>query len=123
MADKVKSYRDLRVWQDSVELSVMIYQITEQFPKTEQYGLSNQMRRAGVSITSNIAEGFGRTPREFARFLEMSLGSLAELETQMEIALRVGYVGETIPTGVVDKMNSLGRQLNVFHQKVRQSCG
>ena len=67
--NKVKSYRDLEVWQRAVNFSVQLYQVTEEFPKSEQYGLTNQMRRASVSIASNIAEGHGRSDPEFGRYL------------------------------------------------------
>jgi len=81
------SYRDLIVWQKAKKLAVHIYQETECFPKSETYGLTSQMRRAAVSVVSNIAEGQGRlTAGEFLQFLGHSRGSLLELETQLEIA-------------------------------------
>ena len=121
METKIKSYRDLQVWQRAVELAVHIYQATGDFPKTEQYGLTNQMRRAAVSVASNIAEGHGRTEAEFARYLSISLGSLAELETQLEIARRVGYFSEQAFTQLSEEANVLGRQLNVLSQRVSAS--
>lgn len=116
--EKIKSYRDLQVWQRAVELGVRVYQVTDGFPKSEQYGLVNQMRRAAVSVASNIAEGYGRSEAEFARYLEMSRGSLAELETQMEIARRVKYLSDSLYTELNQETNILGRQLNVFFQRV-----
>ena len=81
------SYRDLLVWQKAKSLAVHIYLQTESFPKSEIYGLTSQMRRAAISVVSNIAEGQGRlTPGEFQQFLGHSRGSLLELETQLEIA-------------------------------------
>ena len=118
--DKIKSYRDLQVWQRAVELAVHIYQTTEAFPKSETYGLSNQMRRAAVSIASNIAEGYGCSEAELARYLTMARGSLAELETQSEIAKRIGYLSDKDHTELSEEFNVLGRQLNVFHQRVNQ---
>jgi len=118
--DKIKSYRDLQVWQRAVELAVHIYQTTEAFPKSETYGLSNQMRRAAVSIASNIAEGYGRSEAELARYLTMARGSLAELETQLEIAQRVGYLSAKDHTDLSEESSVLGRQLNVFRQRVNQ---
>jgi len=85
-ASVIKSYQDLRVWKNAIKLTNAIYSITEQFPKREWYGLANQMRRASVSVASNIAEGSVRGTREFAHFLSISTGSLAELETQIIIA-------------------------------------
>ncbi|MCK9351178.1 MAG: four helix bundle protein [Candidatus Paceibacterota bacterium] len=83
----IHSYRDLTVWQRSMQLVLVIYQITEKFPKEEIYGLTSQMRRSAVSIPSNIAEGrFRNTRKDFAQFLRIAYGSGAELDTQIEIA-------------------------------------
>ncbi len=87
------SYRKLIVWQKSMDLVEMIYTLVNYLPKEEIYGLSSQMRRAAVSIPSNIAEGHGRqTEKEFYRFLCISQGSKAELETQLEVCLRLNYL-------------------------------
>ena len=86
------NFRKLDTWLDGVELADTIYTLTASFPKTEIYGLSSQMQRAAVSVPSNIAEGSGKgSDRDFARFVSISLGSLFELETQIEIAYRRGY--------------------------------
>ncbi len=121
MTDKIKSYRDLQVWQRAVELAVHVYQVTDNFPKSEQYGLSSQMRRAAVSVASNIAEGYGRTDTEFARYLTMARGSLAELETQLDIALRIGYLSNESYNPLSEEIGILGRQLNAFFQRVAHS--
>ncbi len=93
MTNTIKSFRDLRVWQSAENLCVDIYGQTAQFPKQEIFGLTSQMRRAAVSVPSNIAEGFGRrTPREKEQFYHHSLGSLLELDTQIELALRLKFV-------------------------------
>jgi four helix bundle protein len=85
--DASDRFRNLRVWKDAVELAQLIYAATRSFPEEERFGLCAQMRRAAVSVPSNIAEGsVRRSTRDFARFLDISLGSLAELETQIEIA-------------------------------------
>ncbi len=90
---KIKNYRDLEVWQRAKVFAVEIYRITETFPHREQYSLTDQIRRAAVSIPSNIAEGhIKRSDRVFANHLDMALGSAAELSTQLEIALDVGYL-------------------------------
>jgi four helix bundle protein len=92
---KVRSYRDLQVWQRSKALAVEVYRITAAFPQRDQYGLADQMRRAAVSIPSNIAEGhIRRSSRVFARHIDIALGSAAELSTQIEIARDVGYITE-----------------------------
>ena len=85
------TYRDLLVWQKAKSLAVQVYRITEHFPKTEMFGLTAQIRRAAVSVVSNIAEGQGRgSKREFANFLCISRGSLLELQTQLELAEELG---------------------------------
>jgi len=88
-----RSYRELLVWQKSKALAIQIYQATEQFPRNETYGLTSQVRRASVSVASNIAEGQGRlTPGEFLHFLGQARGSLLELDTQLAIALDLNYL-------------------------------
>ncbi len=90
------SFRDLRVWQESIELTTNIYRETAGFPKHEAYGLVQQMRRAAVSIASNIAEGKGhRSDREFLHFLFHARGSLQEVQTQLVIAERLRYLSES----------------------------
>jgi four helix bundle protein len=92
-AEKSRSYRDLDVWKLSIELVKEIYQVTAKFPPAEIYGLTNQLRRAAISIPSNIAEGQGRNSfKEFKQFLAIALGSLAELETQLIISHEIGYL-------------------------------
>ena len=86
-------YRQLVVWQKAMDLVTAVYSLTEGFPKTEQFGLTSQIRRCAVSIPSNIAEGSKRaTKADFKNFLSIALGSGAELETQLEITKRLGYV-------------------------------
>ena len=117
---KIRSYQDLDVWQRSINVAVQIYEITKQFPTSEQYGLTNQMRRAAVSIASNIAEGHARTRREYAHFLNISRGSLAELETQMEISKRIGFLNDIDFETLVDELRIIGRQLNSLLSKIRE---
>lgn len=88
-----KSFRDLIVWQKSIDLVVEVYQLIKRLPKEEIYSLSNQMRRSSVSIPSNIAEGQQRkTTKEFVNFLSIAKGSNAELQTQLIICVRLGYL-------------------------------
>lgn len=92
----VQSFRDLIVWQKSVALAVSIYRMTALFPKEEMYGLSSQLRRAAVSVASNISEGQGRsTTGEFRQFLGMARGSNCEVQTQLVIAGELGYANRT----------------------------
>jgi four helix bundle protein len=88
----VESYRDLKVWQRSIEMTLALYRVTTGFPKEEIFGLTTQIRRAGVSVASNIAEGYGRSSRgEYKQFLGMARGSNLEVQTQLFIATELGY--------------------------------
>ena len=88
-----QNYRDLLVWQKGITLVEEIYAVTRQFPDSETFGLANQLQRAAVSVPSNIAEGQARgQPKDFRRFLRISLGSLAEIDTQLEVARRLDYI-------------------------------
>jgi four helix bundle protein len=94
---EIKSYRDLLIWQKGITFVKRIYQETSQFPDIERYGLTNQMRRAAVSIPSNIAEGQARQHSgEFRQFLFIALGSIAELETQIIISSELGFLPESV---------------------------
>lgn len=91
----MNNFRELKVWNEGIDLAAKIYQITTEFPASEKYGLSNQMRRSATSIPSNIAEGAGRNnPKEFIHFLGISKGSANELFTQVEIAARVKLIDQ-----------------------------
>ena len=91
-----RSYRDLLVWQKAKGLAIEIYRQTENFPSSEKYGLTNQLRRAGVSVASNIAEGQGRlTKGEFRQFLGHARGSILEIDTQLAIAFELSYLSKT----------------------------
>jgi four helix bundle protein len=116
---EIRSYRDLQVWQRAVNLSVKLYRSTETFPKSEIYGLTGQMRRSAVSIASNIAEGHARTRREYGRFLGIALGSLAELETQLEISHRLDYLTDEVFIELNNEITILGKQLNVLSQRIK----
>jgi four helix bundle protein len=97
MNKKVKSYKDLIIWQKGIELTKEIYKVVKKFPKEETYVLSDQLRRAAISIPSNIAEGQARQhTTEFKQFLYIALGSLAELNTQLIIGKELGYISNTV---------------------------
>ncbi|MEK6528890.1 MAG: four helix bundle protein [Nitrospirota bacterium] len=109
----LKSYRDLEVWQKAMDLVVMCYQITKKFPKSEVYGLINLLQRAAVSIPANIAEGRERQhSKEFIQHLSIAYGSLAELETHIQIAERLNYIDMNQLKKVLDKTAEIGRMLN-----------
>ena len=92
----MKTIREIKVWVKAIDFVTKLYKKTETFPQTEMYGLTSQMRRSAISIPSNIAEGFGRkTQKEFKRFLQISMGSLFELQTQLEISKNLKYLNDT----------------------------
>lgn len=106
MEDKIRTFRDLRVWQKGIELVREVYKVTSQFPKDEQYGLVAQLRRASISVPSNIAEGFRRRhAKEHRQFLNIALGSCAELETQVVIAKELKYITDKDEQVLVDLLN------------------
>ena len=118
--NRVQSYRDLRVWQVSMDLVELIYEQTAALPDEERYGLSSQMRRAAVSIPSNIAEGHARTSsKEFLHYLSIAQASLAELETQLEIAVRLNDLLPTELEPTFSLGQSLGKQLYALRNAVR----
>lgn len=118
------SFRDLRVWQDAMKLSVETYRITAEFPKHEVYSLAQQMRRAAVSVPSNIAEGKGRnTNREFAQFLFHARGLLLELETQIMIAQELQYISVQQGLMLQDRAAKVGRSLTGLINAVRTTLG
>src|SRR6185503_9016715 len=91
------SYRDLRVWKTAISLALEVYRITESFPRSERFGLTSQLRRASVSVPSNIAEGHARSTRgEYKQFLSIARGSVAEVEVQLTLAEQLGYVESPI---------------------------
>jgi len=116
---KINSYRDLIVWQKSIVLGVEVYKLTENFPKGEMYGLISQMRRSAVSISSNIAEGKARSTRkDFSQFLRIAYGSGAELETQIEISKKLGFIRTDQTTKVDSNLDEIMRMLNVIIKKL-----
>ena len=103
-----KNYRELIVWQDGIKLAKAVYKLTEKFPRQEVYALADQVRRAAVSVPSNIAEGQARrSPGDFRRFLHIALGSLAEVDTQLILAQEFGYLSKED----VDSMDELIQNL------------
>lgn len=116
----IRSYRDLLVWQDSMELVVQIYRTTSTFPKEERYSLVDQLRRAAVSVPSNIAEGHGRSRTgDFLRYLSVAVGSLHELETQIQIATRLQYISGDREKELLDACSAIGRMLGALIRALR----
>ena len=114
-------YKELVVWQKSMDMVVLVYRIVKCLPREENYALGDQMRRASVSIPSNIAEGHGRNSiKEFIRYLLIAQGSRAELETQLEICLRLQYLTAEQVRPVYDICGELGRMLCSLIQRLSQ---
>jgi four helix bundle protein len=114
-----KNFKDLDVWHLGVELAETVYRVTARFPKSEIFALSSQMRRAAVSIPSNIAEGRSRdSRREFLYFLSVSRGSLAELETQLELAIRLDYTDSDLHSARAQS-EILGKKINRLQTSLR----
>ena len=89
----INSYKDLLIWQKGIDIAINLYELVEDFPKEEIYALTSQLKRASISISSNIAEGYGRNyKKDYSRFLQISRGSLFECQTQIEIALNLGFI-------------------------------
>ena len=106
-------YRDLIAWKKAIDMVSTAYRLTQTFPRDEIYGLTSQMRRAAVSVPSNIAEGQGRRSKgEFSQFLGHAFGSLLELETQVTIANNLGYIDSALADEFLDQTEELGRIIN-----------
>ena len=109
------SYKDLRVWNEAMDLAETVYALSKTFPRNEDYGLADQLRRAAVSVPSNIAEGKGRhSGPEFCRFLFHARGSLLEMETQIELARRVKYISDQSASDLLERTATVARRLNAL---------
>jgi four helix bundle protein len=116
---KVKTYRDLLVWQKAMQLVTQIYSITNNLPREELYGLVSQIRRSAISIPSNIAEGYGRNSRnDYLRFLQISMGSIFELQTQLEICLNLNYLPENNHSEMYEQSREIERMLSSLVRKL-----
>ena len=116
----VKHYKELIVWQKSIDLVIMVYKIVKLLPKEELYSLSDQMRRAVISIPSNIAEGQQRnTTKDFLRFLSIAKGSLGELETQLIICEKLGYLTTEQTQPIVAQCTEISKMLNALISKIQ----
>ena len=116
---KIQNFKDLRIWQEGIKLVKDIYLLTKSFPKDEMYGLSSQMRRCAVSIPSNIAEGFRRYyNKEYKQFLYITLGSCAELETQVMISHELEYIKEEIKEEITEKIQYICKMGSKLIQKL-----
>ncbi|MBR1647009.1 MAG: four helix bundle protein [Selenomonadaceae bacterium] len=113
-------YKDLKSWQKAMDLTAEVYRLTKKLPKDELYGLTNQLRRAAVSIPSNIAEGNARfSTKEYLRFLSIARGSVAEVETQLLICVRLEYLTQKDVEAALSLQNEVERMLNSTITKLR----
>jgi len=118
----IKSFRDLRVWKAAMDLVEQVYVLTQAFPRHEVYGLASQMQRAAVSIPSNIAEGHTRAHlKEYLQHFSIARSSLAELETQIEIAARLKYCQTDHLKSLLEKLDSLGKQLSMLRNALTKN--
>ena len=119
MSASIQSYRDMVVWQKAMTLVQLVYQVTSHFPKEEQFGLTNQLRRSAVSVPSNIAEGYGRnSTQDYIRFLQIARGSLFETQTQMQIAINLDFIPADCADSALGLGNEVERMLNAILSKL-----
>jgi four helix bundle protein len=115
----IKTFKDLMVWQEAMNLVEMIYRHTKNFPKEEMYGITSQIRRAAVSIPANIAEGNGRKSRkEYLRFLSIANGSVSELDTHLLIAERLNYLAKDVKVLLEVQLQSVGKLLSALRKSL-----
>ena len=116
-----KPHRELTVWQKSVDFIIHVYDLTKKFPKSEMYSLTTQLRRASISIASNIAEGAARkSPKEFLQFLAIARGSISEIDTHLEIVGRLGYVFPKQIENLDIELTELDRMLSGLMNNIRK---
>ena len=119
-----RNFREYKVWQDAVEYASLVYNVTEKMPWFEKKGLCDQLQRAAVSISSNIAEGAARSSStEFIHFLNYALGSAFEVETQLLVSKNIGYLTDDIYSQLSNKISSIERQLNGLISSLRMNQG
>ena len=114
------NYRELKIWQRSMDFVVKVYEVTASFPKEERYGLTSQLRSCAVSVPSNISEGAGRgTNKQFKRFLEFSMGSANEAQTQIELACRVKYLERKTTDFLIDEALQIYKMILAFYNSLK----
>ena len=121
MDKKARNFRNYKVWQDAVDYASKVYKVTSDMPWFEKKGLCDQLQRAVVSISSNIAEGSAKpSDAEFAHFLDTALGSAFEVETQLQIAKNVGYINEELYNNLLTEINNIEKQINSLINNIRK---
>lgn len=114
------NFRNLQIWKDAMDLAQEVYEVTDTIPTKETYGIISQMTRAAVSIPSNIAEGSGRSEKDFAHFLSIALGSLFELNTQIMLSERIGYIDNNQSLALQDKADKLQMMISGFKRRLEK---
>ncbi len=118
---KIHTYRDLRIWQKGMDFVESIYALTNSFPSSEKFGLTNQIRRSAVSVPSNIAEGHNRrSTKIYLSYLDISIGSLNECMTQIELSIRLGFIDQANGSRVLEQGTILAKQINALKKSLRQ---
>lgn len=120
---QIQSYRDLRVWQFSIELTVACYEATKAYPPSELYGLASQIRRSATSIAANIAEGYGRESRgSYLQFLKIAQGSLKELETHLIVSQRLGFLDTALEETLLSRTGDVGKMLRALIRRLEKAA-
>jgi four helix bundle protein len=120
--DKIRTHKDLEVWKKGVDFVIEVYKTSEHFPKSEMYGLTNQIRRASVSIPADIAEGFGRShTNELLQFLNISKGSVSEVETLLIICLRLNYLNQETFNTFNETIDHISRMLTNLIKSIKRN--
>ena len=114
------NFRNMQIWKDAMNLAQSVYEIAERLPKMETYGIVSQMTRAAVSVPSNIAEGSGRSNKDFAHFLSIALGSLFELNTQIMLSERIGYIDNEQSLALQGKADKLQMMISGFKRRLEE---
>ncbi|MEQ8844082.1 MAG: four helix bundle protein [Phycisphaerales bacterium] len=118
----IRTHRDLIAWQKSFEMGLHVYKLTSDFPKSEERGLRSQLRRAAVSVASNIAEGYGRGSKlDYLRFLKIARGSIFEIDTQIRFALRLGFISKPAMADLDERLRECDRLLSALIRSISRS--
>lgn len=116
----MRDYTKYDIWIDGIEISLKVYEVTKGFPDEEKFGITSQVRRASISISSNFAEGCSRTSeKDFKRFIEIALGSAFELKTQLIISNKLGFLASNSLSELVEKIDKVSKQLNALRNKLK----
>ena len=120
MASEIRTFRDLLVWQRAIDLSVVAYRVSEKLPATERFGLTSQIRRASTSVSANIAEGHELRGKSYLRHVRIALGSLAELESHIELAVRLGFLSRGEVDALTCEASRVGQMLNGLRRSLKR---